>query len=80
LQKNIFKKLALYAAMRIDIMVNQWIKSWTCWTREIVEVGLCFLIRPLLCFSLFCVRVRVGFEPRKLQNKQKKNSTKYISS
>jgi hypothetical protein len=27
LQKNIFKKLALYAAMRIDIMVNQWIKS-----------------------------------------------------
>jgi ribosomal protein S4 len=31
---------------------------------------------PVLCFSLFCVRVRVGFEPRKLQNKQMKISTK----
>jgi hypothetical protein len=37
-----------------------------------------FKKRPLLCFSLFCVRVRVGFEPRKLQKKQKKISTKYI--
>jgi hypothetical protein len=37
-------------------------------------------IRSFLCFSLFCVRVQVGFEPRKLQNKQKKISTKYIFS
>jgi hypothetical protein len=31
-----------------------------------------FKIRLFLCFSLFCVRVRVGFEPQTLQNKQKK--------
>jgi uncharacterized membrane protein YciS (DUF1049 family) len=33
-------------------------------------------VRPLLCFSLFYVRVRVGFEPRKLQNKQRNISIK----
>jgi hypothetical protein len=39
----------------------------------------CFYhIRPLLCFSLFCVRVLVGFEPRKLKNKQRKISFKNV--
>jgi hypothetical protein len=37
-------------------------------------------LRPFLCFSLFCSRVPIGVEPRKLQNKQKKISTKYIFS
>ena len=36
------------------------------------------MFRPFLCFSLFCVRVRVGFEPLKLQNKQKKIFIEYI--
>jgi hypothetical protein len=33
-------------------------------------------IRLYLCFSLFCVLMWVGFEPRKLQNKQRKISFK----
>jgi hypothetical protein len=37
-------------------------------------------IRLFLCFSLFCISVQVGFEPRKLQNKQKKISVKNIFS
>jgi hypothetical protein len=37
----------------------------------------CLALRPFLCFSLFSVRVQVGFEPRvTLQNKQKKISIK----
>jgi hypothetical protein len=34
------------------------------------------LIRPFLCFSLFCVHIRLGFEQEKLQNKQNKISVK----
>jgi hypothetical protein len=40
--------------------------SWISWVT----------LRLFLCFSLFCVHVRVGFEPQKLQNKQKKMSIK----
>jgi hypothetical protein len=37
---------------------------------EIEECGI-DQFKPFLCFSMFCVRVRVGFEPQKLQNKGK---------